>query len=1104
MAGDDDTTIIPEIDYKNLDKATAAAEIAAAADYQNSTFLYSFKKVCPTANQFPSDLKLEAVSIYQTIDLLCEGEIAGLCDSNGQTIRLTSNSDKNEDGFKGIYLNDIPVKNTRANTLNYNRVFADFRVGGSKQRALTKFENPSLSFTNAVQTLNIGTALPGLNEQNSLVNSARHGVFMVDVPAADTTGNLQSDTNEINLAKSYIAYSSAMKGNFAYQVKNISAIEQLRKAEAAQVVAVSHRVTNDNCTDVQIDMMVNSLSYHHSDGDISPGAVNFAIKFGYVDDELTTGEGGSIKYIFCGIYGKCSSGYTRSHNVVLPAATKNKKDRFIKIFRTDNELPINNVKMRKDLSVAHVSEIVQQSLTYPHSALMGMIFDGRGFSQPPTRRFDCKLTKVLVPSNYNPDTKEYTGNWDGQFASAKKWTDNPAWIFYDLATNSRYGIGKYGFRDHFVDKWNLYSVGKYCDELVPTGYSGKFADVDFTIDPGGVIVSIDDSSTQLGEEKLKNQFPEGSIVCLFETNNSSGADLDTAYKRVVIDTTYSSSTFKFKIVKIPTTEEVFLKYPVIKQQFIKSQNNKLQSGQDYLINRLIDSQNATTQYIVDYLVGEPLNIDAVSGIAAVQFEGFLPLLEARFSCNIYFDRRQNAYNALNDIAALFRGMIYWSSGYMFLSNDQAREAVMLFTNANVQDGVFVYSGSAETSRSTAVTVRYNDETDSYKPKVEYLEDEASLREFGYKEKEVIGLGITSRGQAHRLAKWMLYTNQTETDTIQFTTGQEGSYLRPGDVVKVQDKLRTSKRYGGRLKDIDHAARTLTLDEGIQENIVGQKITVLTPKANTPVRELNETADSRLRIAFDEGTPNQGMSTAELDSSRQTQIKQFTIASVSETNVITISETTDEDFNLVEKGYIWSVQNTASTYKIEEIEYRLLAITEQSSNAYQVTGMLYNRSKFKAIDESKSIENTQQSKSQMVDIGSLPSPLSASGTAPTSNFVVVDPQTDKLPPFDAKFPSEVRGEAANNPMIKRNKETILDFDFTTVAAANAVTKDNTGGYVVEVNKGDGEKVRFTLQGHDNTKATILMGDEFIQRGDVSIQIYRLDPSLKMESTGLPQP
>ena len=81
---------------------------------------------------------------------------------------------------------------------------------------------------------------------------------------------------------------------------------------------------------------------------------------------------------------------------------------------------------------------------------------------------------------------------------------------------SRYGIGKYGFREHFLDKWNLYSVAKYCDEFVPTGYSGKYANNDFTIDPGGVIVSIDDSSTALGEEVFMNRFPEGGeqYVCL--------------------------------------------------------------------------------------------------------------------------------------------------------------------------------------------------------------------------------------------------------------------------------------------------------------------------------------------------------------------------------------------------------------------------------------------------------------------------------------------------------------------------------------------------------------------------------------------------------------
>ena len=95
---------------------------------------YAFSKVCPTAVSEPKDHKLEAVSIYQTIDLLCEGEIDGLCDQNGKLIRLTSDSNKNEDGFKGIYLNDVAVKNTNVNTLNYNRVFADFRIGGAKQR----------------------------------------------------------------------------------------------------------------------------------------------------------------------------------------------------------------------------------------------------------------------------------------------------------------------------------------------------------------------------------------------------------------------------------------------------------------------------------------------------------------------------------------------------------------------------------------------------------------------------------------------------------------------------------------------------------------------------------------------------------------------------------------------------------------------------------------------------------------------------------------------------------------------------------------------------------------------------------------------------------
>ena len=94
---------------------------------------------------------------------------------------------------------------------------------------------------------------------------------------------------------------------------------------------------------------------------------------------------------------------------------------------------------------------------------------------------------------------------------------------------------------------------------------------------------------------------------------------------------------------------------------------------------------------------------------------------------------------------------------------QARDAVVVFTNANVKDGAFTYSGSAKTTRFTSTLVRYNDAADSYKPKVEYVEDAASIRKYGYLEKKIAGLGITSRSQAYRLGKWFLFTNQLETD-----------------------------------------------------------------------------------------------------------------------------------------------------------------------------------------------------------------------------------------------------------------------------------------------------------------------------------------------------
>jgi predicted phage tail protein len=145
---------------------------------------------------------------------------------------------------------------------------------------------------------------------------------------------------------------------------------------------------------------------------------------------------------------------------------------------------IGGVNQIKNLTISSITESVQEKFLYPHSAMIKLFFDSKNFSQIPTRSYHLKLKKVLVPSNYDPVSRVYDGPWDGLFRGQSTssasihsvddrdlaWTDNPAWIFYDLVTNTRYGLGKFGVGEANVDKWQLYKIAKYCDELVETGY----------------------------------------------------------------------------------------------------------------------------------------------------------------------------------------------------------------------------------------------------------------------------------------------------------------------------------------------------------------------------------------------------------------------------------------------------------------------------------------------------------------------------------------------------------------------------------------------------------------------------------------------------------
>ena len=122
-----------------------------------------------------------------------------------------------------------------------------------------------------------------------------------------------------------------------------------------------------------------------------------------------------------------------------------------------------------------ITEVYESVLGYPNAALAAMSFNAEYFSQIPTRAYDVRLLKVKVPGGpggYDPILRNYNESpWEGDFADEKKWTDNPAWIFYDLLTNKRYGIGKH-LGDVEVDKWTLYEIGRFCDTLVSDGEEG--------------------------------------------------------------------------------------------------------------------------------------------------------------------------------------------------------------------------------------------------------------------------------------------------------------------------------------------------------------------------------------------------------------------------------------------------------------------------------------------------------------------------------------------------------------------------------------------------------------------------------------------------------
>ncbi|MBU9979625.1 DUF1983 domain-containing protein [Proteus mirabilis] len=351
------------------------------------------------------------------------------------------------------------------------------------------------------------------------------------------------------------------------------------------------------------------------------------------------------------ITGKISGQYLESYIIDAPK----KKPFQIRVSRLTGD---SKSDLLKNGTVwASYTEITDAKFSYPNSAVVGMKIDKSQYGDTPNRTYHIKGMIIQVPDNYDPESRTYTGIWTGRFKPA--WSNNPAWVFYDLVTNERYGIGEM-IGSFGVDKFALYAIARYCDELVDDGFGNK---------------------------------------------------------------------------------------------------------------------------------------------------------EPRFTFNAYITSQRKAKEVIDDLASVFRGMPLWDGQQLTCFQDRPSDPVWTYTNSNVIDGKFKYTSTAKSARHNAIEVSWINPSNGWSEEREFIQDDDLIQRFGgVNVKKVTAFGCTSRGQAHRVGKWILQTEKLEKDSVTFSTGREGINCISGDIIEVADDSFAGVKVGGRVLSVNGS--TITIDAPI--------------------------------------------------------------------------------------------------------------------------------------------------------------------------------------------------------------------------------------------------------------------------------------------------
>lgn len=522
-------------------------------------------------------------------------------------------------------------------------------------------------------------------EVEGLANGFK-SIFLDDTPVENDSGarNFQNVTLDFRSGTNDQAYMEGFES-----IASETAVSVELKSDTPWVKGI----TNLNLDAVIVRVRFGALKQQDpTNGDVSGIVIDYSI-------EVQT-DGGSWELMLdTQMSGKTSANYERTHRIGLPKANNSWLIRVIR--KTPNS---SSEYVSDKMYIQAITEVVDLKLAYPNTALIGVQYDAETFSNIAKIAVDLKGVKIKVPSNYDPVGRTYVGIWDGLFKRA--YSNNPAWIYYDLCTNKRYALGN-RLTEQMIDKWSLYRLAQYCDQLVPDGKGSQ---------------------------------------------------------------------------------------------------------------------------------------------------------EPRFTCNVYIQSAESAFDILSKLAGLFRAISYWDGNSIVCEADLPQDTMFTYTSANIIDGAqgINYSGTRARDRHNAIKVAWDNPQNRYKTEYVFVRDEAAIaRDRGaVKLLELEAWGCTSEGQAQRTGQWALKTEQLETRTVTFKVGLDGYIPLPGKVIELADELLAGRANGGRISSVSTDLKQITLDRDDVVCRAGDRLVVNGENGKAQARVVSSIAGRVVTVvsAFDSVAP----------------------------------------------------------------------------------------------------------------------------------------------------------------------------------------------------------------------------------------------------------